>query len=176
MDTTTAISLLGNIAHQEQPQTWGDIGAGTGVFTVALQEVLASGSVVWAVDKNPHVLWNLPAQNGVNIRVEEGNFERNMELTTFDGIVMANALHYAADPVPALQNVLQHLKPGGTFILIEYDSDRANPPWVPYPISWARFQALAPQVGLQAPEKIHQVSSRYGYDYIYSAMALRSAD
>lgn len=170
METSTAISLLGNIDNTAS-QTWADIGAGTGVFTVALQSVLASGSTVWAVDKNPHVLWNLPELNGVKIRVEEGNFERDMALTTFDGIVMANALHYAVDPVPVLENVLQHLQPGGTFILIEYDSDRANPPWVPYPISWKRFQELAPKVGLQAPERIHQVSSQYGYEYIYSARA-----
>ncbi len=175
MDTATAVSLLGSIENQAQPQTWADIGAGTGVFTVALQAMLTSGSVVWAVDKNPHVLWNLPEQNGVSIRVEEGNFERTMHLAPFDGIVMANALHYAANPQPVLDNVLQHLKPGGTFILIEYDTDRANPPWVPYPISWAKFQALAPQVGLQTPERIHQVSSRYGYEYIYSAMALKSS-
>ena len=117
------------------------------------------------------MLWNLPELNGVKIRVEEGNFEREMALTTFDGIVMANALHYAADPIPVLENVLKHVKPGGAFILIEYDSDKPNPPWVPYPISWNKFQELAPKVGLQAPEKIHQVSSRYGYDYIYSARA-----
>lgn len=171
MELSTAISLLGNISS-DKTQQWADIGAGTGTFTVALQSVLAAGSTVWAVDKNPHVLWNLPAHREVAIRVEEGNFEQAMALPVFDGIVMANALHYALDPMPVLKNVLQHLKPGGTFILIEYDTSQPNPPWVPYPISWQKYQALATDVGLASPQLIHRVSSQYGHQYIYSASAL----
>lgn len=167
MDTIDTIKLLGQVPNQA-PEVWADIGAGTGVFTVALQMLLAPESTVWAVDKNPHVLWSLPKQNEVNIRVEEGNFERKMGLPLFDGIVMANALHYASNPLTVLQNVLQHLKPTGTFILIEYDTEQANPPWVPHPVSLAKFQTLASQVGLTAPQAIHRVSSQYGQNSIYS--------
>ncbi|EAY24848.1 class I SAM-dependent methyltransferase [Microscilla marina] len=167
METIDTIKLLGQVPNQA-PQVWADIGAGTGVFTVALQMLLAPQSTVWAVDKNPHVLWSLPKQNEVNISVEEGNFERAMDLPLFDGIVMANALHYATDPAVVLQNVLQHLKPSGTFILIEYDTSIPNPPWVPYPVSLAHFQKLASQLGLNSPKELHRVSSQYGQNSIYS--------
>lgn len=174
MDIKDTIQLLGQVPNQA-PEVWADIGAGTGAFTVALQMLLAPESTVWAIDKNPHMLWSLPKQNEVNIRVEEGNFERAMDLPLFDGIVMANALHYAQDPVVVLQNVLQHLKPGGTFILIEYDTAQANPPWIPYPVSLASFETLAPQVGLTPPQAIHRVSSQYGQNSIYS-MVCQLAD
>lgn len=170
MELSTAVSLLGNISS-DKSQQWADIGAGTGTFTVSLQSMLAPGSTVWAVDKNPHMLWNLPTHREVTIRVEEGNFEQAMALPVFDGIVMAMALHYALEPIPVLNNVLQHLKPGGTFILIEYDTAQPNPPWVPYPISWGEYQALAAEVGLTPPQLIRRVSSQYGHQYIYSASA-----
>lgn len=174
MEATEAIKLLGNISG-ENPQTWADIGAGTGVFTVALQAILKPESTVWAVDKNPHVLWSLPKYNEVNIRVEEGNFERAMDLPLFDGIVMANALHYAQDPARVLKNVLQYLKPEGSFVLIEYDTNQPNPPWVPYPVSQARFEQLVAEVGLTAPEPIYRTSSQYGQNYIYSVQTRTTA-
>ncbi len=153
--------------------SWADLGAGTGVFTLALSELLESGTI-YAVDKNPHVLWSLPGSESVKIRVEEADFTRKMDLPVFDGILMANALHYAKDPVAVLQNVLQHLKPQGTFILIEYETQRAISPWVPYPIPFHKFVEIAKKVNLSKPSEIGRIPSSYGYDHIYAAKAKKN--
>lgn len=140
---------------------WADIGAGTGAFTEALRDILTSGSV-YAFDKNPHMLWRLESSPDVAIQVIEGDFTREFDLPgKVEGIVMANALHYAEDHLQALQHVLAHLAPGGAFILIEYNTDRPNPPYVPFPLSEMTFRSIASQAGLTEVEVIGRKTSIY---------------
>lgn len=148
---------------------WADIGAGTGMFTQALMEILQEGTV-YALDKSPHALWNLEASPGIDLHIVEGDFNRPMDLPEVDGIVMANALHYAEEPLVVLQNVTSYLKPGGRLILIEYDTETPRPPWVPFPVSWKQFIKLCQQANLTEPELIGSMPSQYGYDKIYSAL------
>lgn len=141
--------------------TWADIGAGTGAFTEALKEILSSGAV-YAFDKNPHMLWRLEGKADVAIQVIEGDFTKKFELPTqVDGIVMANALHYAENHLDALRNVLANLAPSGTFILIEYNTDQPNPPYVPYPLSEMTFRSIASTAGLNEVEVIGRKASIY---------------
>lgn len=168
MSPQQAISLIKGAIDSRQ-STWADIGAGTGMFTLALREMLTSGTI-YAVDKSPHALWRLPLNGGVKIEVVEGDFTKKMELPIVDNILMANALHYAEDPIPVLKNVLTHLRPGGQFVLIEYETEQAIPPWVPYPIPFSNFEKIAEECGLSKPEKIGQVPTRYGHEHIYSAV------
>ena len=83
---------------------------------------------------------------------------------------MANALHYAKDHEAVLKNVLQHLKPGGTFLLIEYDTDVANPPWVPYPIPLQRATDLFEKFDLKHPTVINTKPSIYREGKLYALM------
>jgi SAM-dependent methyltransferase len=155
-------------------ETWADIGAGSGLFAQALQSLLPKGRV-YALDKSPHLLWSLPPHPSVRLTVEEADFTRPFELPEpLDGMIMANALHYAPDPAEALRQVLRHLRPGGSFLLIEYDTARPKPPWVPYPVPLDRFQALAAKLGLGEPELIARRPSHYGAYDLYSAVAQRS--
>jgi len=114
--------------------TWADIGAGTGLFTRALMNILPP-SRIYAVDKSPHSLWSLRPEPEHELIVVEGDFHRELDIPLVDGIIMANALHYAPESGKVLENVLTYRRPGGTFILVEYDTEEANPPWVPYPVS-----------------------------------------
>lgn len=158
-------------ALRPDAQTWADMGAGSGLFTQALQALLPRGKV-YALDKNPHLLWSLPRHPAVALAVEEADFTRPFELPeALDGIVMANALHYAPQPEAALGHVLRHLRPGGCFLLIEYDTARPKPPWVPHPVPLARFQALAPKMGLSEPQLIARRPSHYGAYDLYAATA-----
>ena len=91
-----------------------------------------------------------------------------------DGIIMANALHYAQRPPEVLKNVLEHLKPGGAFLLIEYETRDPRPPWVPYPLPFATFQQMAPEAGLTEPELLAKVPSQYGHEHIYSAFCRKA--
>ena len=146
---------------------WADIGAGTGTFTLALREILTSGKVI-AVDKSPHALWRLPLAGEIPIEIVEGDFNQLLELPVVDGILMANTLHYAVQPIEVLQNILQHLKPGGSFILIEYETATPLPPWIPFPLPFERFKKIALEAGLTEPIEIGKAASSYGHDYMYA--------
>lgn len=168
MSHEEAISLIKNGIH---PSTgaWADIGAGTGAFTEALRDILTSGTI-YSFDKNPHMLWRLEGSEDVAIQVVEGDFTKKFELPSqVEGIVMANALHYAENHLDALRNVLANLAPGGTFILIEYNTDQPSPPYVPYPLSEMTFRSIASTAGLRELEVIGRKTSIYqGEMYVIS--------
>ncbi|MEM0996013.1 MAG: class I SAM-dependent methyltransferase [Bacteroidota bacterium] len=168
MQLTQAISLLQSAVPAETGE-WADIGAGTGLFTQALDQILGAGSTVFALDKNPHSLWYLRLQHA-QLRVEEGDFTRKLLLPVLSGMVMANALHYAPNPGAVLTNLRAHLKPEGRLVLVEYDTDRPNPPWVPFPISRARLPEIAMPAGFAAPTFTADMPSAFGHAQIYVAV------
>ena len=55
---------------------------------------------------------------------------------------MANSLHFQRDKDPALRLIGSYLRPGGRFILVEYDVDHGNL-WVPHPLSFSTWAAVA---------------------------------
>lgn len=192
MTLSDAISLI-RPAIQKPYDTWADIGAGTGMFTQALIDILSSfaeasadgagnrgsgekgGSRIYAVDKSPHALWALKSNSQVEVIVVEADFNKPLDLPLLDGIVMANALHYAQDHLETLKNIISSLKINGIFILVEYDAETARTPWVPYPVSFTMFENLCVHAGLSAPSLIGKMHSVYGSDRIYSATARKQA-
>ncbi|MGB3078068.1 MAG: class I SAM-dependent methyltransferase [Saprospiraceae bacterium] len=152
--------------------TWADIGAGTGLFTEALLEILEEGKV-FALDKNTHSLYQSKIENRkskITVEIYEADFNKPMILPPLDGILMANALHYAHDHLFVLKNVLTSFKPGGTFIVIEYDTDKPNPPWVPNPVSFNRFRELCKHAGLKEPVVIGRRHSIYQDGEMYAVI------
>jgi SAM-dependent methyltransferase len=106
----------------------------------------------------------------VEIIVVEGDFNNKLDLPPLDGIVIANALHYAKDHLKVLNNMIGLLKSGGRFIIVEYDTDAPNAPWVPYPVSFNTYQSLCRQTGLSQPKLVGTTQSRYGYEQIYASV------
>ncbi len=154
---------------EARPGIWADLGAGAGMFTEALRQLLPEGTV-HAVDKNPHMLWRIAGGKPVQVIVQEGDFNRPLALPTLDGIVMANALHYAPDPVHTLRLALEYLRPQAAFILVEYETEEARPPWIPFPMPFHRFEEVVHQAGLPAPRELHRIPAGYGHQHIYSAL------
>ncbi len=152
---------------------WADLGAGTGVFTLALRQLMASGEIL-AVDKNPHALWSLPLRDEIPISVVEADFTQPLDLPLLDGLILANALHYAAQPERVLQHIGACLRPGATLLLIEYDTGRPLPPWIPYPILPERAADLLKANGFDAVRSFNRRPSRYGPHDIYGLVAARS--
>jgi methylase of polypeptide subunit release factors len=61
MKTIDAMALLRTPDIEwAQPQSWCDLGCGSGTFTIALAESLASGSMIHAVDLNQTALEAIP--------------------------------------------------------------------------------------------------------------------
>lgn len=141
------------------------------MFTRALLQILGGGAKVYAVDKSPHMLWDLARETKGQVVATEGDFNTPLGIPQVDGILMANALHYAVDAEAVLRNVLKHLKPGGTFVIVEYETIHPRPPWVPYPVPFDRFVELTALAGLQAPTQCGRIRSQYGYEFIYAAFA-----
>src|SRR5271157_1994054 len=153
---------------------WADIGSGTGAFTLALAELIGPNGVIHFVDKDNRALQeqNLALQARfpkVQVQPIKGDFTRPLDLPRLDGIVIANALHFI--PPRRKREVVRllkgYLRPHGSFILVEYNVDVGNL-WVPFPLTYASWEALAQQCGFTHTRLLATVSSRLLKEF-YSA-------
>jgi ubiquinone/menaquinone biosynthesis C-methylase UbiE len=154
---------------------WADFGSGGGAFTLALRELVGASAEIYSIDQDSGRLREQErAFRGLfpdsNIRYIRADFSGPLTLPPLDGIVMANALHYFRDKEKLLRQVRGYLKPGGTFLLVEYNVDKGNM-WVPHPLSWRTFQTLAPRVGFVEPHLLATHPSRF-LEGFYSARAI----
>lgn len=153
---------------------WADFGSGTGAFTLALADCLGPSAQIISIDRDGAALReqrhnlndHFPA---AKVEYLQADFVRPLDLPLLDGIVMANALHFHRDKRPILNQVCAYLKPGGRFILVEYNVDKGNT-WVPYPISYPGWQSLAPEGGFTETQFLAKVPSRF-LGEIYSALS-----
>lgn len=145
-------------------ETWADFGAGSGAFTLALRELLGDGGRVFAVDKDVRGLPKHP-----QIASMSADFTETLELPPLDGILLANSLHYVRNQAGFLRSLRPYLKAHGRLIVVEYQ-DRGPSPWVPYPVSFGRLEALAEGY---AVEKIGETPSSFG-GLVYAALLLPS--
>jgi ubiquinone/menaquinone biosynthesis C-methylase UbiE len=154
---------------------WVDLGAGTGAFTLALAELVGPEGEVIAVDRDRGALRQLERAlrpGGAAVRTLAADFTRPLDLTSLDGVVMANSLHFVRDKTPVLALVRGMLKPSGRLLLVEYDADKGNQ-WVPHPLSFETWRALADGSGFSGTHKLASVGSRF-LDRIYSAASIRA--
>jgi len=158
---------------------WADIGAGEGAFTLALADLLGPGGRIVAVDRDggalrsneAAVLGRFPA---IALTTVTADVTRPIAgLADLDGLVAANSLHYVPRDrqMEVVRALAGHLRPGGRFVVIEYDADRGNP-WVPHPFSFPSWERLAAAAGLVDTRRIGRVPSRF-LGAIYSAESRR---
>ena len=159
-------------------ETWADIGAGTGAFTLALADLLGPGGRIVAVDRDRGALAaNVAAVRlrfpGVAVEPVVADFRGSLDLPVLDGIVAANSLHFAPrlEQADVIRRLAAALRPNGRFVVVEYDADTGNP-YVPDPFSQSSWPALASAAGLVDPRPLHRVPSRF-LKAIYSATATR---
>ena len=156
---------------------WLELGAGTGEFTLALADVLGGAGDVVALDLDRWALGELVARVSdrypdTTLEAVTGDLVEGIPAGPFDGVLAANSLHYVDDLVRVLGTIHGALARGGRLVIVEYDADRGNP-WVPYPISFARFAAIAPEAGFDPPALIRRVPSRF-LGAMYGAVTARS--
>jgi ubiquinone/menaquinone biosynthesis C-methylase UbiE len=172
MELQVAIGLLKNgIETTSHPQRWADLGAGQGLFTVALSQTLTEGSTIVAVDKDVSALGQINIEKkGINLLTVHGDFTRTqLGQGKFDGILMANSLHFVHDKIGFINAIRTSLKPDGRILLIEYDMIHSNT-WVPWPISFEEMKKLANQTGFMSLRKLGSYPSVYNRADIYSAV------
>ena len=179
MEPSEAVELIAG-AVPRRPGVWADLGAGDGTFTLALAEVLGRGSRIYAVDRDARALARLKrraAGAAAEVVTVTADFTAAFALpgveAALDGMLIANALHYARDAAAVLARLADRLRAGGRLVLVEYDRRGANR-WVPYPISAARLPELAAAAGFSAPVVTARKPSAFGGD-LYVAAADRLA-
>jgi ubiquinone/menaquinone biosynthesis C-methylase UbiE len=84
---------------------------------------------------------------------------------------MGNSLHFFKDKEKVLRHVRTFLKPGGALLLVEYNTDSGNP-WVPHPLTFETYRALAPRAGFTEPRLLAKHPSSFLREF-YSAAAYK---
>jgi SAM-dependent methyltransferase len=153
---------------------WLELGAGEGAFTLALADLLGPGGQIVALDRDASAIRRLGSEmrrrfprTSLDSRI--GDFRDPLPGGPFDGILAANSLHFVADPAALVALARATLRPGGRFIVVEYDADRGNP-WVPHPFSFRTWRSIAAPAGLPDPRLIGRVPSRF-LGAIYAAVS-----
>ena len=155
---------LDGVAARER---WADIGAGSGAFTLALADLLGPDATVIALDRDAGALETnarAMAARFPDVRFETlvADLTEPPDLGLLDGIVAANSLHFVRrdHQVETVRKLAALGRPGGRFVVVEYDADRGNP-WVPHPFSFETWRQLAAEAGLRDTERIGRVPSRF---------------
>lgn len=171
MELDLAIKLINHKSITRTAKTvWADVGSGSGLFTNALATLLIPGSKIYAIDKNAEALRKLREPRDVAVERIHADFLRDeLNLHNLDGILMANSLHFVQDKVSFINKMGKCLKTGGSFLIIEYDTDTSNV-WVPFPLSHPSLQRLFKKAGYDSIQKIREVPSRYRRANIYSVL------
>lgn len=179
MNHSEAVELL-RPAMPGPGGTWADMGAGEGIFTRALAELVGPNGRVYAVDNDASAVsalraWSTTTQGRVT--PVQADFARSFDApesgtVRLRGMLFANSLHFVRDAEIVLARLTAWLEPAGRVVIIEYDR-RAPSRWVPFPISMARLPALLESAGLSPPTIVATRPSRYGGD-MYVAVAERA--
>ena len=156
---------------------WADLGSGTGAFTLALADLIGPEGTIYSVDKDRGALREQERAMrvrfpGTTVHYVAADYTHPLDLPLLDGVVMANSLHYQRDKAPILQMVRGYLRPGGRLVLVEYNADSGNM-WVPHPVSYGTWEALARRNGFAETRLLARVPSRF-LGEIYSAISIVS--
>jgi hypothetical protein len=138
---------------------------------MALAQLLAPGSTIYAVDLDPGALERIPRQrNGVEIRKIVTDLQSSsLRLPPVDGALMANTLHFVQEQQAFLRKLLSVTD---CFLIVEYERTKPNP-WGPYPVGFEKLRQLFTEAGVERVEKLATRPSLFG-GTMYSALAERS--
>lgn len=154
---------------------WADLGSGWGAFTLALADLLGPGATIYSIDKDASSLRDQQREMrarfpATDVHYQHADFTRPLDLPPLDGVIMANSLHFQKDKDAVLQRVHGYLRPGGRLVVVEYNTDHRLP-WVPYPLSYTTWTALAARNGFAGTRLLATRTGRYR-DEMYAALSI----
>jgi SAM-dependent methyltransferase len=170
MDIRDAITLIKHAPAGREATLWADLGCGSGLFTYALAHLLEPGSTIYAWDKTRPALTSFPNPHGITITPGQLDFlTAGLPVSGLHGILMANSLHYVPGKAAFIDKVSQHLQEDGAFLIVEYETTRANR-WVPYPVPFLELKALFHKAGFTTAIKLNERPSLYGAGHMYAGL------
>ncbi len=116
---------------------WVEFGAGYGTYILALHQINRNVMIV-ALELDLKRLYFLneliETQNLNNVQLLRSDFfNPSLRAMTFDGVLLANVLHFSPNPYELINEARHILKNKGSILIVEY-SVTAPLPWVPYPL------------------------------------------
>jgi SAM-dependent methyltransferase len=168
--------LRGAVANQSG--LWADLGCGDGIFSAALHALLSAPHQLYAVDQNEAALKALvrnfqESYPAAVIHPIRADFSQRLALPRLNGLLMANALHFIRPKQAVLGQIITLLKPGGRFVLVEYNTNHGNRA-VPYPLDETAFLELAGAVGLKEATIVAKIPSTF-LGEMYAGLGLKAA-
>lgn len=172
MNTSDIAKLIAG-AVRTGPQTWAELGSGTGAFTLALRGLAGPDVKIFSIDRNAASLRQQQMEFDsqfpeTDITFVAQDFTEPLDLPPLDGLLAANSLHFVRDQHQLLARLRDHLRPTGRMVIVEYDMDTGSP-FVPYPLPFRSLSNIARQAGFTAPRLLARAPSRFGRE-IYSAV------
>jgi len=109
--------------------TIGEVGAGTGRYTVEIASRVGPSGRVYANDINQEALKFLEGrckeQGLIHVETVLGSLkETNLPAAALEMVIMVNVVHCLAEPVALLKNVGDSLKPDGQIVIVEGNLDK----------------------------------------------------
>lgn len=152
---------------------WADFGSGRGSFTLALAELLGPGSTIYSIDKDGRALdrqKKVMKSRFPNTTVYylKKDLSQPLDLPALDGLVAANVLHFWRDKEKLIRSLRSYLRPGGRFLVVEYNSDRGNF-WVPFPFAYESWRRLAALSGFEHTELLAAAPSSFMGEFYAAA-------
>lgn len=170
---TEAVEFLsGAELNAREPSIWADLGCGDGFFTYVLAGMLPRGSKIYAVDKQFQSLQKSAGNNTQIVFQKADLIADDLALPLLNGVLLANSLHYVSDKNSFVEKISGFLKADGMFIIIEYDTTRANS-WIPFPVDFESLSKLFADRGYQTIQKIGERKSIYNKRQMYAVTIRR---
>ncbi len=111
----------------------GDVGAGTGYYSIRMAKLVGPEGIVYANDIQPGMLQRLTAKANtahVNNIVTVLGTESDPKLPAekLDLVILVDVYHEFSRPQQMLDGIRESLKPGGELVLLEYRKEDPNVP------------------------------------------------
>ena len=162
--------------HLEPGQVVADIGAGPGIFSLALAKAVGATGRVYAEEVDQAFIdridQKVQAQHVTNVEPVLGTFTdpklpRDVDLAFFHDV-----LHHIDDRIGFLRTLTPHVKPGGRIAIIEYDG--VNGPHKADPalqIGREQLDGWMAQLGFRRVERIEDLFTDPRWFVIYGRAA-----
>ena len=152
------LSRLLELLDLKPGDTVADIGAGSGVITLKLADIVGDQGLVYAVDIQPAMLAaidsKLEDRSLTNVRTVLGTVKTpKLPPNSVDLAIMVDVYHEFEFPHEMLGNMAAALKPGGRIAWVEYRKENPRIPIKPLhkmSIEQVTREASRPEFGLEA--------------------------
>ena len=140
-----------------------DVGAGTGLYVPLLAQAVGDTGTVYAVDIAPafveHIREQADREGLEQVRAVLGEAETTtLSPHSVDLVFTSDTYHHFDKPGPILTSIREALRPGGTFIVVDFDKRPDSRPWIHEHIrgTQAEFIAEIEAVGFRLAER-HEI-------------------